>query len=65
MRCFFEAQIIDESLLYQQIVQKLDGKIDFSGTTMNPLDCMAFGYFLAFVLRNTSKLCVDLMWLRY
>ena len=61
MRCFFEAQIIDESF-YQQIVQKLDGKIDLSGTTMNPLDCMAFGYFLAFVLRNTSKLCVDLMW---
>ena len=27
---------------------------------MSPLDCMAFGYFLAFVLKNTSELCVDL-----
>ena len=60
MRCFFEAQIIDESF-YQQIVPKLDGKIDLSHTTMSPLDCMAFGYFLAFVLRNTSELCVYLM----
>ena len=59
MRCFFEAQIIDESF-YQQIVPKLDGKIDLSGTTMSPLDCMAFGYFLAFILRNTSELCVNL-----
>ena len=59
MRCFFEAQIIDESF-YQQIVPKLDGKIALSHTTLSPLDCMAFGYFLAFVLRNTSELCVDL-----
>ena len=27
---------------------------------MSPLDCMALGYFLAFVLRNTSELCVNL-----
>ena len=59
MRCFFEAQIIDESF-YQQIVPKLGRKIDLSHTTLSPLDCMAFGYFLAFVLRNTSKLCVNL-----
>ena len=59
MRCFFEAQIIDESF-YQQIVPKLDGKIYLSSVTMSPLDCMAFGYFLAFVLRNTSELCVNL-----
>ena len=59
MRCFFEAQIIDESF-YQQIVPKLGGKIDLSRTTLSPLDCMAFGYFLAFVLRNTSKLCLNL-----
>ena len=61
MRCFFEAQIIDESF-YQQIVPKLGRKIDLSHTTMSPLDCMAFGYFLAFVLRNTSELCVNLLW---
>ena len=59
MRCFFEAQIIDESF-YQQIVPKLGRKIDLSRTTLSPLDCMAFGYFLEFVLRNTSELCVDL-----
>ena len=54
MRCFFEAHFIDESF-YQQVV---DGKLI---STMSLLDCMAFGYFLAFVLRNTSELCVDLM----
>ena len=59
MRCFFEAQITDESF-YQQIVPKLNGKLNLSFVTMSPLDCMAFGYFLAFVLRNTSELCVDL-----
>ena len=59
MRCFFEAQINDESF-YQQIVPKLGGEIDLSDTTMSPLDCMTFGYFLAFVLRNTSKLCLNL-----
>ena len=60
MRCFFEAQIIDESF-YQQIVPKLNGIINLSNyTTMSPLDCMAFGFFLAFVLRNTSELCVNL-----
>ena len=27
---------------------------------MSPLDCMAFAYFLSFVLRKTSELCVNL-----
>ena len=59
MRCFFEAQVCDQSF-YRQITRKLNRKIDFSFVTMNPLDCMAFGYFLAFVLRNTSELYVNL-----
>ena len=59
MRCFFEAQVCDQSF-YQQIIPKLNRKMDLWLVTMNPLDCVAFGYFLAFVLRNTSKLCVDL-----
>ena len=53
-------KFIDESF-YQQIVPKLNGIINLSNyTTMSPLDCMAFGFFLAFVLRNTSELCVNL-----
>ena len=51
MRCFFEAQVCDQSFV-QQIVPKLDGKINLSLVTMSPMDCMVFGYFLAFVLRN-------------
>ena len=59
MRCFFEAQVCDQSF-YQQIVPKLNRKITLSTVTMSLLDYLAFGYFLAFVLRNTSELCVDL-----
>ena len=63
MRCLFEAQLCDQSF-YQQFVQKLNRKINVRYVTMSPLDCMAFGYFLAFVLRHTSELCVDLMYCR-
>ena len=59
MKCFFEAQVCDQ-LFYQEIVRKLNGKIDLSRVTMNSLDCMVFGYFLSFILRNTSELCIDL-----
>ena len=59
MKCFCEAQICDRSF-YQQIVPRLNGLINLSHTTMSPLDCLAFGYFLAFVLKNTRELCVDL-----
>ena len=59
MRCFFEAQVCDQSF-YQQIAPKLKGNVYLGNVTMSPLDCAAFGYFLAFVLRNTSELRVDL-----
>ena len=59
MRCFFEAQVCDKSF-YQQIIPRLNWEMDISFITMSPLDCIAFGFFLAFVLRNTSELCVDL-----
>ena len=59
MKCIFEAQICDQSF-YRQIIPKLNGIINLSHTTLSPLDCMAFGYFLAFVLRNTRELCLDL-----
>ena len=58
MRCFFEAQVCDQSF-YQQIVPKLNGEVNLSSVTMSPLDCAAFGYILAFFLRNTSELCVN------
>ena len=59
MRCFFEAQVCDQSF-YQQIVPKLNGKVNLLLVTLTPLDCAAFGYFLALVLRNTSELRVVL-----
>ena len=51
MRCFFEAQVCDQSF-YQQIVPKLNGKVNLSLVTMSPLDCMALGYFLKFIFRT-------------
>ena len=59
MRCFFEAQVSDQSF-YQQILPKLNGKVNLIRVPLSPLVCMAFAYFLAFVLRNTSELCVYL-----
>ena len=56
IRCFFEAQITDD-LFYQQIAPKFNGELDLYDVTMSPL---AFGYFLAFVLKNISELCVNL-----
>ena len=63
MRCIFEGQVCDQSF-YQEIAPKLNGKMRLSFVTMSPLDCMALGYFLAFVLRNTDDLCVDLSYCR-
>ena len=58
VRCFFEAQIRDQSL-YQELVAKLNGKLHLCDFNMSPLDCVSVGYFLAFALRS-SKLIVDL-----
>ena len=55
IRCFFEAQICDQ-LLCQQIISRLNGKLDLSSITLTPADCMSVGYFLAIVL----KVCVEL-----
>ena len=59
MRCFFEAQVCDQSF-YQQIVPKLNGKLYLKDVNMSSLDCAAFGYFLAFFLRNTGELYVNI-----
>ena len=50
MRCCFEAEIQDE-LLYQKIIPRLNGGLWISGVALTPFDCMSIGYFLAFVLR--------------
>ena len=55
MRCFYEAQVTDESLFQLRI----NGKLALSGITLSPLDCMSVGYFLAFNARH-SELRVDL-----
>ena len=59
IRCFFHAQVCNQPF-YRQMIPKLNRNIDLSGVSMSPLDCMAFVYFLAIVLRNTSELRVDL-----
>ena len=57
--CFFEAQIDDQSL-YSKLFLRLNGSLDMSRVTLSPLDCMAVGYFLALVCRNSRKLRVSL-----
>ena len=59
IRCFFEAQIHDQSL-YRKLILRLDGVLNLSFVTLSPLDCMSVGYFLAFVLRNCRELKVNL-----
>ena len=60
VRCFFEAQILDQSF-YTKISQRLNGSLILSGITLSPLDCMSVGYFLAFVLRNDRELSLILV----
>ena len=59
IRCFFEAKIHDQSL-YKKIIQRLNGKLSLKDVTLSPLDCMSVGFFLAIVLRNSSKLYINL-----
>ena len=58
VRCFYEAQINDQSL-YSKIFPRLNGILRLSSVTLSPLDCMSVGYFLALVCRNSRKLRVD------
>ena len=60
IRCFFEAQIHDDTSLYQQIIPKLNRGIDLSHVTMTPLDCMSIGYFMASLLTAGSEVSVHL-----
>ena len=59
VRCFYEAQIHDQSL-YLKFFSRLDGILDLSHVTLSPLDCMSVRYFLALVCRNSRKLKVSL-----
>ena len=59
VRCFYEAQIDDQSL-YTKFCARLNGILYLSGVTLSPLDCMSVGYFLALVCRNSRKLRVSL-----
>ena len=54
MRCCFEAEIQDE-LLYQKIIQRLDGKLWIFDVALTLFDCMSVGYFLAFALRDPKR----------
>ena len=60
IRCFFEAQIHDDTSLCQKIIPRLNRGIYLSNVTMTPLDCMSIGYFMAVLLRAGGKLPVYL-----
>ena len=59
MRCFYEAQICDESL-FKKMTRRLKGNLYLFEITLSPLDCMSVGYFLAFVLKKTTELRINL-----
>ena len=59
VRCFYEAQIHDQSL-YSKFFPRLNGILNLSSVTLSPLDCMSVGYFLALVCRNSRKVRVNL-----
>ena len=59
VKCFYEAQIHDQSL-YSKFFPRLIGILDLPDVTLSPLDCMSVGYFLALVCRNSRKLRVNL-----
>ena len=60
MRCCFEANSqLQDQLLYQEINQRLNGRLYIFGVSLTPFDCMSVGYFLAFALR-TGELNVTL-----
>ena len=53
-RCFYEAQIRDQSL-FTKIVRKLNGNLSLSNVTLSPLDHVSVRYFLAFA-KNSGEL---------
>ena len=59
IRCFFESQIEDRSL-YEKLISKLKGHLYLYNVTLSPLDCTSVGYFLAFVLKFSRELIVNL-----
>ena len=60
IRCFFEAQICNDTSWYQQIVPRLTNGVNLSKVTMTPLDCMSIGYFMAMLLKAGGKVSVHL-----
>ena len=60
MRCLFEAQLHDDTSLFQEIIPRLNGVIYLSDVTMTPLDCMSIGYFMASLPRAGGKISVHL-----
>ena len=54
IRCFYEAQIDNQSL-YSNVFRRLNGILDLSSVTLSPLDCMSVGYFLALVCIGTVE----------
>ena len=60
IRCFFEAQIHNDTSLFQQLIPRLNSGVDLSEVTMTPLDFMSIGYFMTSLLRAGGNVSVHL-----
>ena len=57
LHCVYEAQ---DPYLCQYVLEQLGGELDlssglFSSISLNPLDCLAIGYFLSYICLNTAS----------
>ena len=52
LHCLYEAQ---DPSLNQFVAEQLGGRLDLSGTSLTPVDCLAIGYFLSSVTLTTSN----------
>ena len=60
LRCCFEANSQDQ-VLFQKIIQRLNGGLWIGHGVLTPFDCMSIGYFLAFALRTEELPSVRLI----
>ena len=53
LNCIFEAQIHNQSF-YEQLLQNLQSRVDLSGISLSPMDCLSVHYFLSSI-RTLAK----------
>ena len=58
LNCIFEAQVHNQSF-YEQLLHTLTSRVDFSFTTLSPMDCLSVHYFLSSI-RTLAEGKIDL-----